>query len=53
VACLSGGTVTNLGHRGLTLEASTHVTINTLGLSPRFLVRGTIQLIKYAYLTQA
>jgi hypothetical protein len=37
VTGLSGGTVTDLGHRGLTLEASTHVTIDTLGLSPGFL----------------
>jgi hypothetical protein len=34
---LLGRTVTNLGHRSLTLETSTHVTIDTLGLSPRFL----------------
>ena len=37
VASLLGRTVTDLGHRSLTLETSTHVTINTLGLSPRFL----------------
>jgi hypothetical protein len=34
---LLGRTVTDLGHRSLTLETSTHVTIDTLGLSPRFL----------------
>ena len=33
---LLGRTVTDLGHRSLTLETSTHVTIDTLGLSPRF-----------------
>jgi hypothetical protein len=38
VTGLLGGTITNLGHRGLTLETSTHVTIDTLGLSPRFLL---------------
>jgi hypothetical protein len=37
VAGLLSGTVTDLGHRSLTLETSTHVTIDTLGLSPRFL----------------
>jgi hypothetical protein len=38
------GTVTNLGHRSLTLETSTHVTIDTLGLSPRFLQKkGTLE----------
>jgi hypothetical protein len=34
VTGLLGGTVTNLGHRSLTLETSTDVGINTLGLSP-------------------
>ena len=38
VAGLLGGTVTNLGHRDLTLETTTDGTIDTLGLSPRFLI---------------
>ena len=37
VTGLLGGTITDLGHRSLTLETSTHVTIDTLGLSPRLL----------------
>jgi hypothetical protein len=37
VAGLLGGTITDLGHRSLTLESTTDTTVNTLGLSPGFL----------------
>ena len=38
VASLFGRSITNLGHGSLTLEASADTTVNTLGLSPGFLL---------------
>jgi hypothetical protein len=38
VASLLGRSITNLGHGSLTLEASADTTVNTLGLSPGFLL---------------
>ena len=38
VTGLLGRSVTDLGHRSLALEASADTTVNTLGLSPGFLL---------------